>query len=85
MKNIFEDTKTTADANAHINPRAFEADTSNEHASMTPKVKGNREMYVFGEYLTPNSIAYAATVNNGESACERQDTFNKGEIENSRL
>lgn len=32
---------------------ALDADTSNEWANMTPSVRGNRDVYVLAEYLTP--------------------------------
>lgn len=47
LKNIFELTNTTADPKAQRSPTALEADISNEHASMTPIVKGRSDMYVF--------------------------------------
>lgn len=65
---MLEETKTIADAKALSSPRAFDADMSKEQASITPTVRGNKEKYAFAEYLTPNSIAYAATVNKGDSA-----------------
>lgn len=57
MKNMFEDTNTMAEANAQNNPIAFETETSKEQASITPSVRGRREMYVFGEYFTPKRNA----------------------------
>ena len=57
LKNIFEDTKMIAEPNAQRRPRALEADMSKEQASITPTVRGRRDMYVFGEYLTPNRRA----------------------------
>lgn len=57
LKNMLDDTKTMADPNAHNKPTAFDADTSNEQASMTPIVRGNKETYVLAEYRTPNSRA----------------------------
>ena len=57
LKKIFDETKTSAEPNAHSNPIAFEIDIFDEHARMTPKVRGKSEMYVFGEYLTPKSSA----------------------------
>ena len=65
---MFDETKTSAEPNAQINPRALDADMSNEHASITPMVSGSSDTYVFGEYFTPNNNAYAATVNKGDSA-----------------
>jgi hypothetical protein len=44
------------------------AESSNEHASMTPSVKGNKDKYVDGEYGTLNINRYARTVNNGDRA-----------------
>jgi hypothetical protein len=43
LKNIFELTKTRADPKAQRRPMEFEADVSNEHASMTPMVRGRRD------------------------------------------
>ncbi len=68
LKKMFCETKTIAEPNAHSRPVMLEADTSKLQASMTPMVKGSREMYVFGLYETPKSRAYAATVNRGDSA-----------------
>lgn len=68
LKKMLEDTKMIADPNAHRRPRGFDA-ISNEQDSMTPIVNGRREIYVEAEYLTPNNIAYAATVNRGDNAC----------------
>lgn len=68
LKKIFDDTKTIAEPNAHNKPTALDADTSNEHASMTPSIRGSSDMYVLAEYRTPNKRAYAATVKRGESA-----------------
>lgn len=68
LKKIFEDTNMRAEPKAHKRPIILEADMSNVHASMTPMVSGRSEMYVEAEYLTPNSIAYAATVNSGDKA-----------------
>ena len=68
LKNMFDETNTSAEAKALRSPSAFDADMSNEQASMTPTMRGISEKYVFAEYLTPKSIAYAATVNKGESA-----------------
>ena len=65
---MFCETKTIAEPKAQSRPNAFEADTSNEHASITPIVSGSKDTYVFGEYFTPNMRAYAATVNRGDSA-----------------
>jgi hypothetical protein len=57
LKKIFDDTKTMAEPNAHNKPTALDADTSNEQANMTPSVRGNKDMYVFAEYRTPNRRA----------------------------
>lgn len=57
LKKMFDDTKTMAEPNAHNKPTALEADTSNEQASMTPIVRGNRDTYVLAEYRTLNSRA----------------------------
>lgn len=57
-----------AEPNAQSNPRKLDADMSNVHASMTPTVNGSSETYVDVEYLTPKSIAYAATVKSGDRA-----------------
>lgn len=43
LKNMFDDTNTTAEAKAQNSPSAFDADTSNEHANITPSVSGKRE------------------------------------------
>lgn len=48
LKKILEETKTRAEPNAQANPIKFEADMSNEQASITPSVRGRREMYVLG-------------------------------------
>lgn len=68
LKKMLDDTKTMADAKAHARPNTFEADVSNEQTSMTPMVNGSRDMYVFGEYRTLKTKAYAMTVNKGERA-----------------
>jgi hypothetical protein len=68
LKKILDDTKTMAEPKAHNKPMALDADTSNEQASMTPIVRGSRDMYVLAEYRTPNRRAYTATVKSGESA-----------------
>jgi hypothetical protein len=44
LKKILELTKTRAEPKAHSNPTALDADMSNEHASMTPTVRGSRDM-----------------------------------------
>ena len=44
LKKILDETKTIADAKALSKPITFEADMSNEHASMTPMVNGKSEM-----------------------------------------
>jgi hypothetical protein len=44
LKKMFELTKTMADPKAHRRPIKLEAETSKEHASMTPIVKGSKEM-----------------------------------------
>ena len=49
LKKIFELTKTMADPKAHNMPTTLEAETSKEHASITPIVKGSKEMYVLLE------------------------------------
>jgi hypothetical protein len=36
-------TKTSAEPKAQSNPTALDADMSNEHASITPTVKGSRD------------------------------------------
>lgn len=56
--------------NAQMRPNMFDREKSTDVASMTPNVKGKSETYVGNEYLTPNSRAYARTVNRGESAYE---------------
>jgi hypothetical protein len=43
LKKMLELTKTSAEPKAHSRPMVLEADTSNEHASMTPRVRGRRE------------------------------------------
>lgn len=72
MKKMFCDTKIIAEPNAQMTPIILDAEVSKLHASMTPNVKGSNEKYVLGVYFTPKSRAYAATVNNGESACRRE-------------
>ena len=57
LKKIFDDTNTMADPNAHSKPTKLDADMSNEQASMTPRVRGKRDMYVLAEYRTPNRRA----------------------------
>ena len=57
MKKMFDDTKTIAEPNAHNKPIALDADTSNEQANMTPRVRGKKDMYVLAEYRTPNRRA----------------------------
>jgi len=54
---MFELTNTRAEPNADSKPVGLEAETSKVHASMTPMVRGKREKYVFGEYLTPKRRA----------------------------
>ena len=49
LKKILDETKTRAEPKAQVRPIVFEAETSKEHASMTPNVRGRREIYVFGE------------------------------------
>ena len=68
LKKMLEETNMMAEANAQTSPRKLDADMSNVHASMTPTVNGSNEMYVDAEYLTPKSIAYAATVKSGDNA-----------------
>lgn len=68
LKKMLEDTKTSAEPNAQRSPVVFDAETSKVQASITPKVKGRSEMYVLGEYETPNNRAYAATVKSGDRA-----------------
>jgi hypothetical protein len=57
LKKMFDDTKTMAEPNAHSKPMALDADTSNEQANMTPRVRGKKDMYVLAEYRTPNRRA----------------------------
>ena len=57
LKKMFDDTKTMAEPNAHNKPTALDADISNEQANMTPRVRGNKDMYVLAEYRTPNRRA----------------------------
>ena len=49
LKKIFELTNTRAEPKAQRRPIVLEADTSNEHASMTPTVRGNKDKYVLVE------------------------------------
>jgi len=49
LKKIFELTNTRAEPKAQRRPIVLEADTSNEHASMTPTVRGRRDKYVLLE------------------------------------
>ena len=44
LKKILELTKTRAEPKAQSKPIAFDAETSNEHANMTPMVKGRSEI-----------------------------------------
>ena len=44
LKKILELTKTRAEPKAQIKPIALEAETSNEHANMTPTVRGRSEI-----------------------------------------
>ena len=57
LKKMFDDTNTMADPNAHNKPTVLGSDTSNEQASITPSVSGNKDMYVLAEYRTLNSRA----------------------------
>jgi hypothetical protein len=43
LKTMLDDTKTMAEPKADSRPIKSDADTSNEHASMTPNVSGNKE------------------------------------------
>jgi hypothetical protein len=43
LKKIFELTNTRAEPKAQRRPIVLEADTSNEHANMTPTVRGRRD------------------------------------------
>lgn len=49
LKKMLELTKTRADPKAQRRPIAFDAETSNEKASITPIVNGSSEMYVLLE------------------------------------
>lgn len=49
LKKMFELTNTRAEPKAQRRPIVLEADTSNEHASMTPTVRGRRDKYVLLE------------------------------------
>ena len=49
LKKIFELTNTRAEPKAQNRPMIFEAETSKEHASMTPIVRGSKEIYVLLE------------------------------------
>lgn len=49
LKTMFCETKTMVEPNAQMRPRILEAEMSNEHASMTPRVRGRSERYVAGE------------------------------------
>ena len=44
MKKMFDETNTIAEANAQRRPSTFDADTSDEHASMTPIMRGRSEI-----------------------------------------
>ena len=44
LKKMLELTNTRAEPKAESKPRKLDADTSNEHASITPIVSGRREM-----------------------------------------
>ena len=44
LKKILELTKTRAEPKAQSKPIALEAETSNEHANMTPMVRGRSEI-----------------------------------------
>ncbi len=57
LKKMLEETKTSAEPKAHRRPNELEGDKSKVHASMTPRVRGRREMYICVEYDTPNRIA----------------------------
>lgn len=52
---MLEDTKTSAEPKAHRIPIVLDADMSNDVASITPNVRGSRDMYVLAEYETPKS------------------------------
>jgi hypothetical protein len=49
LKKIFEVTNTIADPKAQRRPTKLEVDMSNVHTSITPKVRGRRDMYVLAE------------------------------------
>lgn len=49
LKKMLELTKTSAEPNALRSPKVFDADTSKEHANITPIVSGRREIYVLAE------------------------------------
>ncbi len=49
LKKIFCDTKMRVDPKAQMRPNTLDADMSDEHASMTPRVRGRSETYVAGE------------------------------------
>lgn len=49
LKNMLELTKTRAEPKAQARPMKSDAETSKEHASMTPRVSGKSEVYVFAE------------------------------------
>ena len=49
LKNMLELTKMSADPKAQRRPIAFDAETSNEKASITPIVNGSSEIYVLPE------------------------------------
>jgi len=57
LKNMFEETNINAEPNADMRPMKLEAEKSEEHAIITPKVKGSREIYVLNEYRTRKSNA----------------------------
>jgi hypothetical protein len=44
LKKMLELTKTKADPNAQSKPTVFDAEMSNEQASITPIVRGDKEM-----------------------------------------
>ncbi len=43
LKTMLDETKTNVDPNAQTRPNAFDADMSNEQASITPSVSGKSE------------------------------------------
>lgn len=57
LKNMLDDTNMRAEPNAHRRPVVLDADMSNVVASITPRVRGSSDKYVFGEYETPNRRA----------------------------